>query len=78
MGVHAVTRVCIVGLVGKHLIDIDEEALIAARAELGGGTMEATVNAALKAAGSPRVSRVVEALDTLAGAALSDRESAWR
>jgi len=64
--------------VGKHLIDIDEKALSAARAELGTDTIKATVNAALEAAGLPRAPRVTEALDLLADAALEDREHAWR
>ena len=62
----------------KHLVDIDEEALLAARAEFGTDTIKATVNAALRAASSPRVSRVAAALDLLADTEWADRESAWR
>jgi Arc/MetJ family transcription regulator len=65
-------------IVSKHLVDIDEEALLAARAELGTETIKATVNAALRAAGSPRAPRVVAALDLLADADLTDRDRAWR
>ena len=65
-------------VVSKHLVDIDEEALLAARAELGTNTIKATVNAALRAAGSPRAPRVAAALDLLADAELADRENAWR
>lgn len=65
-------------VVSKHLVDIDEEALLAARAELGTDTIRATVNAALRAAGSPRAPRVAAALDLLADAKLADRENAWR
>lgn len=64
--------------VSKHLVDIDEEALLAARAELGTDTIKATVNAALRAAGSPRAPRVAAALDLLADAELADREIGWR
>ena len=63
---------------GKHLIDIDEKALSAARAELGTETIKATVNEALQAAGFPRAPRVADALDVLADSALEDREHAWR
>lgn len=65
-------------IVGKHLIDIDEKALSAARAELGTDTIKATVNAALEAAAFPRAPRVAKALDMLADSALEDREHAWR
>ncbi len=60
------------------MIDVDEKALSAARAEMGTDTIKATVNAALEAAGLPRAPRVAEALDVLADAALEDREHAWR
>ena len=65
-------------VVSEHLIDIDDEALVAARVELGTDTVKATVNAALRVAGLPRAQRVAAALDTLADTALADRESAWR
>ena len=62
----------------KHLVDIDEEALSAARAELGTLTLKDTVNEALRAAASRRDPRVVEALDVLAKADFADRTDAWR
>ena len=65
-------------LVGKHLIDIDEKALSAARAELGTDTIKATVNTALLAAGFSRAPRVAKALDVLADSTLEGREHAWR
>ena len=68
----------ILPFVGKHLIDIDEKALSAARAELGTDTIKATVNAALEAAAFPRAPRVAKALDMLANSTLEDREHAWR
>ena len=66
------------GAVAKHLIDLDEEALSAARAELGTDTIKATVNSALRAACAARSERVTAALDTLAGFEFDDRERAWR
>lgn len=62
----------------KHLIDLDEEMLSAARAELGTDTIKATVNSALRAACANRAERVSAALDTLAGFRFEDREHAWR
>lgn len=63
---------------GKHLIDIDEDRLGAARAELGTKTIKATVNEALRLATSDRERRVQASLDTLAEATLDDRADAWR
>lgn len=68
----------ILGDVGKHLIDLDEESLSAARAELGTDTIKATVNSALRAACAARGERVAAALDVLAGFEFEDRERAWR
>jgi len=62
----------------KHLVDIDERALSAARAELGTVTLKDTVNEALRAAAAGRDPRVIEALDVLAKADLADRAEAWR
>ena len=62
----------------KHLVDIDEQALSAARAELGTDTIKDTVNEALRLAATDRDPRVVEALDLLAEADLADRSEAWR
>lgn len=63
---------------GKHLVDIDEAQLGAAKAELGTSTIKATVNAALKLAVSDREDRVAAQLDRLAAASLDDRDDAWR
>ena len=76
--VYTVRKVYIPPFVGKHLIDIDEKALSAARAELGTETIKATVNEALLAAAFPRAPRVAKALDVLADSTLEDREHAWR
>ena len=66
------------GFVVKHLIDLDEEALGAARAELGTATIKDTVNGALRRATFRREGRVAAALDVLAHAHLDDRSEAWR
>ena len=76
MDISAIGR--IFGWVGKHLVDIDEAALAAARAELGTETIKDTVNESLRAAASARAVQVREALDVLAGFALHDRGDAWR
>ena len=62
----------------KRLVDIDEKALAAARAELGTRTLKDTVNEALRRAAPGRNRRVARALDTLAKARLRDRSAAWR
>jgi Arc/MetJ family transcription regulator len=62
----------------KRLVDIDEKALAAARAELGTKTLKDTVNEALRRAASARDRRVARALDTLAKAKWRDRTAAWR
>jgi Arc/MetJ family transcription regulator len=64
--------------VAKHLIDLDEKALGAARAELGTTTIKDTVNEALRLATGTRQHEVATALDALAGAELADRADAWR
>lgn len=62
----------------KHLIDVDEDSLSAARAELGTSTIKDTVNEALRRATSDRARRVAVALDVLGSADLDDRHDAWR
>jgi Arc/MetJ family transcription regulator len=62
----------------KHLIDIDEKALDAARAELRTTTIKDTVNEALRRTTSQRERRVATALDILSAARLDDRADAWR
>ena len=64
--------------VSKHLVDIDENALTAAQAELGTTSMKETVNEALKRAGAGRDAKVSEALDRLGRRKLPPREEAWR
>lgn len=65
-------------MVTKRLIDVDDEQLGAARAELGTSTLKDTVNEALRRVASTRDGRVTKALDTLADVSPSDREEAWR
>lgn len=62
----------------KHLIDLDEDALGAARAQLRTGTIKDTVNEALRQAMRRRERDVAQALDELAEAELVDRAEAWR
>ena len=66
----------------KRLVDIDDEALAAARAALGTQTIKDTVNQALALAAdsSSRVANLAVALDRLAQVDLSDedRAAAWR
>ena len=62
----------------KRLVDIDEKALAAARAELGTKTLRDTVNEALRRVAPNRRHRVARALDTLAKARLRDLSEAWR
>lgn len=62
----------------KHLVDIDEQALRDARAELGTETIKETVNRALRQAGSARAEAVQKSLDALARRKLAPREDAWR
>jgi Arc/MetJ family transcription regulator len=62
----------------KRLVDIDDHALAAAKAELGTTTLKETVNEALRRVAPARSRRVAKALDTLARAKLRDRTAAWR
>lgn len=62
----------------KHLVDLDEDRLSAARTELGTRTIKDTVNEALRLATAMREERTNHALDTLAGTNLDDRDEAWR
>ena len=62
----------------KHLIDLDDHALNAARAELGTTTIKSTVNEALRRASAERTERIRNSLDVLAAAVFEDRDEAWR
>jgi len=62
----------------KHLVDIDEAALRAARTQLGTRTIRDTVNEALNRAAGTHAATAAQSLDTLARLDLVDREDAWR
>jgi Arc/MetJ family transcription regulator len=62
----------------KHLVDIDDEALRAAQAQLGTDTIKETVNRALRQASGDHQQAVKRRLDLLARADLEARERAWR
>ncbi len=62
----------------KRLVDIDEQALAAARVRLGTHTIKDTVNEALRRAAENRKAAVKNSLDVLARTDLADREEAWR
>jgi len=68
----------ILGVVTKRLVDIDDDLLDDARAQLGTATIKDTVNEALRQAGAARLEDVARALDVLGGAPWSPREDAWR
>ncbi len=75
---YILSRWYILAGMGKHLVDIDEEALRAARARLGTETIKETVNRALRRAAGSDERRVKRSLDALARAELAAREDAWR
>ncbi|HYT13920.1 MAG TPA: hypothetical protein VEL12_14135 [Candidatus Nitrosopolaris sp.] len=62
----------------KHLVDIDDEALSAAKAQLGTETIKETVNEALRRVSRGRSKSVAGAIEVLMRAKLQDRERAWR
>ncbi len=64
--------------VTKRLIDVDDEALDAARAQLGTRTIKDTVNEALRNAARQRSAELASALSVLGDADLDDRSAAWR
>jgi Arc/MetJ family transcription regulator len=62
----------------KHLVDIDDDILGVARAQLGTETIKETVNEALRRVSLGRSKSVSRAIDVLARAKLKDRDRAWR
>ncbi len=62
----------------KHLVDLNEEMLESARAELRTTTIKDTVNEALRRASDRREDRIAAAFSVLADARLDDRADAWR
>ncbi len=71
-------RIVYTGSMAKHLVDIDDEALGAAKAQLGTETIKETVNEALRRVSRGRSKSVAGAIDVLMRAKLQDRERAWR
>lgn len=59
-------------------MDIDENALRAARSELGTETIKETVNRALRRAAGSDQAKLAKSLDRLAKTDLARREAAWR
>jgi Arc/MetJ family transcription regulator len=78
MIVYIQARWYILIIVAKHLVDIDEQVLANARAQLGVDTIKETVNRALRLVGEDRSAMVRGRLDALADAELAPREQAWR
>jgi len=68
----------ILGAMGKHLVDIDEQALRAAQTKLGTETIKETVNRALRHVSGAERDTVKRRLDLLARADLAPREESWR
>jgi Arc/MetJ family transcription regulator len=62
----------------KRLIDVDDDALDAARQALGTSTMKDTVNEALRLAAGHRRDELTAALEVIAAIAPADRADAWR
>jgi len=62
----------------KRLIDVDDDALAAARAEFGTSTIKDTVNTALRNAAADRASRLDGSISVLGDVELEDRSEAWR
>ncbi len=62
----------------KHLVDLDDDALDAARAQLGTKTIKETVKEALRQVSRDRSKMVSQAIDVLVHAKLEDRNRAWR
>lgn len=62
----------------KRLVDVDDEALQAARRRLGTSTIKDTVNEALRRAAAVRERDLDAAIKALSRARLHDRSDAWR
>jgi len=62
----------------KRLIDVDDDALDLARAQLGTATIKDTVNLALRQVAEARTAELSNAIGVLAEAEFADRTAAWR
>ncbi len=78
LGIYIVISTVYTHVMSKRLVDIDDATLEAAQAELGTVTIKATINEALRLAGTRRAEVVHEALGRLAAAAPFERDDAWR
>lgn len=78
LAVYRIGKLVYTDQVTKRLIDVDDDALDAARAHLGTRTIKDTVNEALRRAGRERDAQLKRALALLADADLDDRAAAWR
>ena len=76
--VYTLSAAYILSRMTKHLVDIDDDALGAARAELGTDSIKETVNEALRRVSRGRRKGVSRAIDVLIRAKLEDRDRAWR
>ncbi len=77
-GVYRTPNSYILVQMAKHLVDIDDDVLGAARAELGTETIKETVNEALRRVSRGRRKGVSRAIDVLIRAKLENRDRAWR
>jgi Arc/MetJ family transcription regulator len=64
----------------KHIVDIDEDALEAARRALGTSSIKETVNSALQevSRSTPNTAEIAAAFDVLGAVPDDIREQAWR
>jgi hypothetical protein len=62
----------------RRWVDIDDDALAAAQAELRTTTFETTINEALHLVASTRRERVSRSIDALAWTEFDGRDDAWR
>jgi Arc/MetJ family transcription regulator len=62
----------------KRLVEIDDDLLAAARAQLGGTSIKETVNEALQRMAGSRRETIAQSLAVLAQGSFGERSSAWR
>jgi Arc/MetJ family transcription regulator len=62
----------------KRLVEIDDDLLAAARAQLGGTTIKETVKEALQRVAGSRREAIAQSLEVFAHGSFGDRSSAWR
>jgi Arc/MetJ family transcription regulator len=64
--------------VTKRLVEIDDDVLTKAQAELGTATIKDTVNEALRLASAARIDATKDALEAIASIDFIDRDRLWR